>query len=236
MQVLVVEDEWLIRHGAVLNIRELQPQATVREAGSLAEAFEKLESFPKTDLVILDLKLPDSSGVTTLTKTRAFCEERKIPARIVVLSGSSERELVIEVLQGHATGFIVKARPQKEFADALSVTLNGSIYIPHPVLEFLGPSTAATTALRASTQANGYPACLTARQCEICDLLVDGLTYKEIAQVIAQRDNKPLAPNTVRVHVNNIADELGVTKNRKAGVMAALARLGIRSKRNGGAA
>ncbi len=229
MQVLVVEDNHAVRREIVSTLREMNPQLSVRQADSLQQTFETLAASPAIDLIILDLELLDSHGVDTLQRTREWCEQHEISARIVVLSGHDDRDLVVEVLRKHATGFIVKGVSADQFEDALSTTMKGRIYIPDKVLEFLLPSSEAMPKM--SERPDGsFPIGLTEREQEICGWLANGLTYKEIARKLSKRDGRPPAENTVRVHVNNIAQKFGVKKNAKAGVMAALARFRIRAK------
>jgi len=208
----------------------MDPNTRVLQADSLQQLMATLTGAGTTpDLIILDLELLDSHGVDTLQRTREWCEQHKIPARIVVMSGNNDQNLVIEVLKKHATGFIVKGVSADEFADALSTTLKGRIYIPDKVLDFLFPAPLSRPKMTDGADGANPPE-LTDRELEICGWLAGGLTYKEIARKLAKADGRPPAENTVRVHVNNIASKLGVKKNAKAGVMAALARFKITAK------
>jgi DNA-binding NarL/FixJ family response regulator len=227
MEFLVVEDDWLARGGIVKTLESLRPDSSIVAVSTLAEAFEALLQTPGTDLVILDLNLGATSGVETLVNFRAWCEERQIEPRVVVLSGAAtdDPSLVADVLANHGTGFILKGTSEEMFKHALGLTLAGGVFMPQEALRALAPRNPARP-----NDANGVgqPHNLTKKESEVAALLIQGLTYKRIAQVLTKRHSQAISENTVRVHVGNIAWKLGVTENVKAGVMAEIAKRGLK--------
>ena len=109
MRCLIVDDHPMTRDGTAMALRAADQDIDIREASSLTQAFELLAQLPDVDLVLLDLELDDSNGVDTLHAFKDWCEEHKVDARIVVLSGHCEPELVRDVVNHFATGFILKA-------------------------------------------------------------------------------------------------------------------------------
>jgi len=223
MRCLIVDDHPLTRDGTASALREADPDAEVVEAGSLAEALQALADHPDVELVLLDLELGDSHGAQTLRRLRASCEERELDTRFVVLSGHGEPELVREVVDDCATGFILKATSRKIFTQAIALTIAGGVYIPDVVLRHLD----AGVAVRPPAGAAVRPVQLTRREVEVAALLVHGYTYKRIAKELGHRDGKSISDHTIRAHVGNIAWKLGVTENAKSGVMAEIARRGL---------
>jgi DNA-binding NarL/FixJ family response regulator len=227
MRFLVVDDDWLTR-GVVKAIESIQPDAAVAEASSLHDAYVSLQENPGTDLVILDLNLRETRGIDTLVAFRSWCESQQIEPRTVVLSGAgdSNPDLVADVLTNHGTGFILKGTKAKVFEHALAMTVDGGVFIPEEILRSLAPRTTAepaADATSASTQPNFTP-----KEKEVAALLIQGMTYKKIAQALEKRHRQPISENTVRTHVGNMAWKLGVTINAKAGVMAEIAKRGLK--------
>ena len=226
MRFLVVDDDWLTRGGVVKAIESIQADAAVEEASSLDDAYVSLQENPAIDLVILDLNLRDSRGIDTLVEFRSWCENHHIEPRTVVLSGDDNPSLVTDVLANHGTGFIVKGAKSKVFEHALALTVEGGVFVPEEILRAMVPRSAESRASD-STAKPAQPN-LTPRETEVAALLVQGLTYKKIAQVLDRRHNKSISENTVRTHVGNMAWKLGVTTNAKAGVMAEIAKRGLK--------
>jgi DNA-binding NarL/FixJ family response regulator len=226
MHCLVVDDEWLPRGGTVRAVEAAKPDARVTEAASLQEAFAALESVRDIDLVLLDLNLGGTAGLSTLSSMRSWCEANDILPRIVVLSGAAEQqpELLLQVLEGSGTGFLEKSMPPRLFQAALLYTLNGGIFIPPRALEQLRQRTSPPPAASKPRQV-----ALTPREEDVVRCLIHGFTYKRIAMELTRRGGTQIEEATVRTHVNNMAWKLGVPDGikPKAGVLAAIASRGL---------
>src|SRR5687767_13324851 len=122
MRCLVVDDHPLTRDGTALALRSAVPDIEILEAGSLEQACDMLSQAPDVALVLLDLGLADSQGVDTLKALKAWMEPRTIDARVVVLSGECNAELVRDVIENHGTGFILKATSRAIFVNAVLLT------------------------------------------------------------------------------------------------------------------
>ena len=228
MQCLLVDDHPLIRGGMLLALRHLDPKVEAFEAESLAGAFAVLENQPRIALVLLDLNLGATVGIETLRAFRAGCDERDLSPRIVVVSGQAEPDLVREVIDHYGTGFILKTTSEAITRHALAITLEGGVYIPdllcHALTHDRGTGTATTPAIHDDPR----PPILTDRETQVAALLIQGMSYKKIALELEKRDKKPLSEHTVRTHVSNIAWKLGVQTTAKSGVMAEIARRGLK--------
>ncbi|MFC4310905.1 response regulator [Steroidobacter flavus] len=220
MHFLIIDDDFLARSGVVRTLETLSPGATVREAETLQDAFHMLEQAPAVDLVFLDLNLHHTQGIDTLVQFRGWCEARDMEPRTVVLSGAADNNLQLlnDVLANHGTGFIIKGTKAKVFESALTITIEGGIYIPEEFLKIGGKDPAPP-----KETLN-----LTPREKEVAALLIQGRTYKGIASELQKRHKQSVSDKTVRTHVGNIAWKLGVTASAKAGVMAEIARRGLK--------
>jgi DNA-binding NarL/FixJ family response regulator len=223
-----VDDDWLVRGGVVKALESIEPEAAIAEASSLDDAYVFLQENPATDLVILDLNLQESRGIDTLVEFRSWCEAQHIEPRTVVLSGAGDGDpnLVADVLANHATGFIVKGAKAKVFEHALAMTVEGGVFVPEEILRIIAPRPAVNRppdSAAGPAQPNFTP-----KETEIAALLIQGMTYKKIAQELEKRHKQRISENTVRTHVGNIAWKLGVTTNAKAGVMAEIAKRGLK--------
>jgi DNA-binding NarL/FixJ family response regulator len=224
MRCLIVDDHPMTRDGTAMALRAADSALEVFEAGSLRQAFELLERVADVELVLLDLDLDDSRGLDTLHSFKGWCDARDFDARIVVLSGHCEPELVRDVIGNFATGFILKASPQVIFKHAIALTIAGGVYVPEVVLRQM--DTAQSPGQTSNLQMR--PVSFTPREGEVASLLVQGYTYKRIARELERKDGKSISEHTIRAHVGNIAWKLGVTENAKAGVMAEIARRELR--------
>jgi DNA-binding NarL/FixJ family response regulator len=95
MRILVVDDHATFRLGVARLVEKLQPTASLLEAGSGSEALAILSRYPDTNVVLLDLDLPDHSGFDLMARIRA-----KVPrAAVVILSAYDQAPLVRQSLR-----------------------------------------------------------------------------------------------------------------------------------------
>ena|SRR5438132_1575657 len=227
MQCLLVDDHPLVRGGMLLALRHLDPKVEAFEAESLAAAFAVLESHPRVALVLLDLNLGATVGIETLRAFRAWCDERDLSPRIVVVSAQEDPDLVREVIDHYGTGFILKTTSEAITRHALAITLEGGVYIPDLLCHALTHDRGTTRATTRRRDDPGPPI-LTDRETQVAALLIQGMSYKKIALELEKQDKKPLSEHTVRTHVSNIAWKLDVQTTAKFGVMAEIARRGLK--------
>ena len=122
-----------------------------------------------------------------------------------------DESVIAEAIDGCATGFIAKGSSEEVFRSAIELTLAGAIYIPERYLR----------ARRRPGHSNDDPA-FTPRERQIAGLLIQGLTYKQIAKRLSE-PGKPLSDHTVRVHVQRMAWKLRVTDDPEKDNLAAKA-------------
>lgn len=205
MRILLVDDHRLLADALGGLIEARFPAWTVEQAGSLAEALARLDEH--TDLVLLDLGLPDARGVEAVQAVRAHAPQ----VRIVVLSADDHPDTVRASIELGASGFVPKRADSRELVQALSATLEGGVTLP-PTLLASWPRPASEPAVE-----------LTPRQLDVLRLLVEGQSNKAICRTLG------LSESSVKTHLEAVYRRLGVA-NRTQAVVAA-ARLGLRFTR-----
>jgi DNA-binding NarL/FixJ family response regulator len=173
-------------------------------------ALARLDSGLHADLMILDLQLPGSSGLDSLSTVR----NRHPEVPVLILSANDDPAIVRECIELGAYGFVPKAASSEEFNTALSLVLGGGVYLPPTSLSVAAPAT------RAQQDAwSRLGAHLTERQRQVLVGIVQGKPNKVIARDLG------LSDTTVKSHVAHILDAL-VVSNRTEAVYA-LARAGL---------
>jgi DNA-binding NarL/FixJ family response regulator len=206
VKILVVDDHALVREGLRQVLKGLEDNLEVLQAGTCMQAFALAQTHGDLDLVLLDYHLPDMNGLAAL----AIFGERHPELPIVLLSGSASPQIMRQVLQAGAAGFVTKSCVSDELLRAVRSVLSGDIYLPH---ELNG-----TGVLEAS--ASSDKPLLTQRQELVLRCLLDGLANREIAEQLH------VSEETVKTHVTAILRHFEV-QNRTQAVVAA-ARIGYR--------
>ncbi len=185
-RILLIDDHAMFRAGLSLVISTAIPGTTIFQAGSLDEA---ISSTPDdVDVVLLDIKLQGLSGLEGITLLK-----RKWPmVPVLMLSSQAEPETVRLALTRGAAGFVSKAETADKIVEAIHLVLRG---------HFSELSAPASSSLQRR---------LTPRQCEVLELLHQGLSNKLIARQLS------LSDNTVRRHVQDILEFFDVVSRAEA--------------------
>ena len=202
IRLVVVDDHPVVRHGLVSMLKYEQDMQVVGEAGDGAEAVRViLEHAP--DVVLLDLRLPQLSGIEVMKQTRA-----QVPhTRFLVLTTYDADEYIVPALSAGAQGYLLKDTMPDELTRAIRTLAAGG--------SPLEPAVAAK--LLTSMSAPQSEDELSARELEVLKLLVAGASNK----VIAAQLN--VSENTVKSHLSHIFDKLQV-QSRAEAVAVALQR------------
>lgn len=207
MKILVIDDHALIRQAMAGVLKKLRRDVVLLEAPNHAEAMARLAANADTELILLDLTLPDRDGFDVLAELR----ERYPDAAVVVLSAERDAEKVRRALDFGARGYIPKSAKADVIINALRLIMSGGIYIPPEILAG-GLSTppqphyAAADNPMASPEAAG----LTERQINVLALIMQGKNNKTICRALN------LAEPTVKNHVTAILRVLKVTSRTEA--------------------
>jgi DNA-binding NarL/FixJ family response regulator len=196
ISVLLVDDHSLVRQG-FRRILEDEPDLTVvGEAGDGREAVRLAQEL-KPVVIVMDCALPGMSG---LVATREILKNTPQQA-ILMLSMHSEETWVRQALDAGARGYVLKAAVDLELPAAIRKVAAGETV--------LDPQLSQSGALKGETSG-----ALTPRELEIVQLIVDGKSNKEIADILN------LSVHTIAVHRANIMDALGIHKTAELVVYA----------------
>jgi DNA-binding NarL/FixJ family response regulator len=195
MNILLVDDQPLLRQGvrSVLQFRWADVQIT--EAGSLGAVLEQPASIP-WDIIICDLDLPDGPGLEPVVRlVRAF---PNVP--LLVLAGQSEAEYARRTLELGAAGYLHKDRAASELNVALDRLLAGGRYISPVLAEYLADRAFSRIAPK------GYHR-LSSQEYRVMLQLAEGRRVQEIAVAMN------LSPKTVSTYRSRVLDKVGVSSN-----------------------
>lgn len=173
-------------------------------------AFELLADDSPFDLLLLDLSMPGMAGIGD---TKRFVK-RAGRTPVVILSAYCEPANVIRAIELGARGYILKSATDEVFKNAISLVLSGETYIPSVVISSVNKAAHPLPESLASLAAENPLRLLTQRQRDTLDLLMDGLSNKEIAR------NLGLLESTVKAHVKVILHKLKAANRTQAAMIA----------------
>jgi DNA-binding NarL/FixJ family response regulator len=195
---LIVDDHPLFREG-VKTLIEHTPQFTVvGEAGNGKEALAMAKAL-RPDLVLLDLSLPDQSGVEVTQQIRAFLPN----TRVIIVSMHSKVELISKAFQAGATGYVVKESATEKLVEGLEAVSKGEYFLDSALSQKV-VSKLVESSGKASKSVDARYESLTPREQQVLRLLVEGLSAKEIAEKLF------ISPKTVENHRTNIMNKLDI--------------------------
>ena len=206
--VLIVEDKYVIQRRLKIILSNLGYQDDVLLfANTVKEAYAVLQQQPIA-LALVDLGLPDGSGISIIEKIR----EQDAQALILVVSAWSTQDSLFRAIQAGATGYVLKERDDVEVALAIRSILRGGAPIdPFVAREILKQISIPAISL---TVEQNRPAAdqetLTQREQEILSLVAQGLSNREIAEQLC------VSRYTVESHIKHIYRKLSVSKRTKA--------------------
>jgi DNA-binding NarL/FixJ family response regulator len=194
IRVMVVDDHPMWRDAVTRDLTEAGYDV-VATAADGAQAL-RITGAARPDVVVLDLQLPDMSGVEVTRGLRAAHPA----ARVLVLSASGEQQDVLDAVKAGAVGYLLKSAARPEFLDAVRRTAGGdAVFTPGLAALVLGEF----RRLAAAPAGDGADAPrLTERETEILRMVATGMSYKQIAARLV------LSHRTVQNHVQNTLGKL----------------------------
>lgn len=208
MKILVIDDHVLVREGLKQVLRTLDENVEVLLAGTCAQGFSAALEHADIDLVLLDYHLPDMNGLDAL----AIFSRRHPDIPVLILSGSSDPQILHQVLQAGAAGYATKTSVNEELMNAIRCVLAGDIYVP--------PSSAQVFEQDYPLPSQTQPPLSPKQEQVLCELLA-GRSNPDIARLLSISDE------TVKSHVAAILRHFNV-QNRTQAVVAAT-RCGYRA-------
>lgn len=197
--VLIADDHSLFRTGLKHLVGQLFSEPEVLEATNYVEAMVAIKGDAQMSLILLDLRMPEMDGFTTLANL--VQEANGVP--VVVLSGSGELSDMQQCFAKGVMGYIPKSESPQVILSALRLVLSGGIYVPSEFVTAPGKGTSSEPSALSE---------LTGRQREVLNLLAEGESNKEIARCLS------VSEATVKAHLATILKILGA-KNRTQAVV-----------------
>src|SRR2546422_5686945 len=195
IRVLCVDDHPLLREGIAAIINSQPDMVLIADASNGTEAIQKFKEH-RPDVTLMDLRLPDISGVDSLMAIRADAPD----ARIIMLSTFEGDVEIQRALQAGARAYLLKNMPPKELVEVIRQVHAGKKRIPTEI--------AAHLAEHLSDEA------LTDREIDVLKHVAGGNRNRDIAERLF------ISEETVKVHIKHIMDKLGASDRTQAVAIA----------------
>jgi DNA-binding NarL/FixJ family response regulator len=211
LRVLVVDDHEVVREGLVALLDRRPGFSVVAQAGTVADALAAAKRF-EPDLVVMDVRLPDGSGIEACREIRA-----EMPTiRVVMLTSYPDEEAVLSAIVAGASGYLLKQIRARDLVSALETVGRGESLLDPAVTERV----LERVRRMAAGEAHDELAALTAQERKILLLVAEGKTNKEIAAEVY------LSDKTVKNYVSSILSKLDLERRAQAAAFVAKHRLG----------
>ncbi len=191
IRILSIDDHPLVREGIAAMINDQPDMQMVAQGATGKEAIQGFRQH-RPDVVLMDVRLPDMSGIDAMITIRS-----EFPAaRIIILTSSEGDAEMLRALKGGACGYMLKSMPPKDLLEAIRKVHAGKKGIPVEI---------------AARLANHYSdETLTEREIEILQQIAEGNRNKDIA------DKLFISEGTVKVHIKHIMGKLGANDRTQA--------------------
>jgi len=203
IRVLIVDDHEMVREGLMAMLRS-EPDFEVVGQTGYGEAVADLVEANRPDVVLLDARLPDISGVEVCRRLKVTHPQ----VAVVILTTYTDIELVEECLQAGARGYVVKDVERFSLKESIRAVSRGQAVLAPQVAGQI------IDRMRARHPDKGRPAGLNASQVAILRLISRGHSNREIAADVH------LSENTVKTHIQEIFRKLGVRNRVEAAILA----------------
>jgi DNA-binding NarL/FixJ family response regulator len=205
-RLLVVDDHEVVRQGLVALLDRRPNFQVVAEAGSVEEALAQAR-LHQPDIVIMDVRLPDGSGVEACREIRADLPD----TRVVMLTSFPDDEAVLSAIVAGAAGYLLKQIRARDLVSALEAVGRGESLLDPAVTERV----LARVRQIASGEIHDELAGLTPQERKILLLVAEGKTNKIIADEIF------LSDKTVKNYVSSILSKLNLERRAQAAAFVA---------------
>ncbi len=205
-RVLVVDDAPLFRTGlrAALTEADFDVVGEAEDAPSAVIEAERLQP----DIIVLDVLMPGQSGLEVVDKLLAAAPD----TRVVLLTVSESEEDLLSGIKAGARGYVIKDTPFPVLATAITdVVENGAVVSPRMASKLFN---VVQQMLRHRELTASRKPTLTGREIEVLQLVAQGYTSREIGEQLF------ISENTVKNHVRNILDKLGLHSRNEAVLFA----------------
>jgi DNA-binding NarL/FixJ family response regulator len=206
IRVVLADDHALVRAGVRALLEKIQGVEVLAEAGDGREALELIGKF-KPDVVLLDIAMPELSGLDVLRQTVTQLPNIKV----IVLSIHETEEYAVHALRSGAAGFLPKTAASVELELALKTVVRGGRYLSPQISKLSQSDQHSASDVRPMITE------LTPRQSEVLEMIARGLSTKDIARALK------ISAKTVETHRAQLMERLKIYE------VAGLVRYAIRA-------
>lgn len=208
IRVFLADDHALVLEGLRSLIEGEGDMAVVGTASDGDQVLEAVRAL-QPDVVVLDLQMPTLGGIACLQQIR----DQGLPAKVLILSAFYDGDTMQSALEAEADGFALKTEAPQQTVACIRQVYQGQLVFPQ----------AAKRWLRQQRQRPGPATDLSEREAEVLELVAAGMTNTQIAHKLKVSDN------TVKFHLQNIYQKLGVgNRTEAAGIYFKLRQEGRR--------
>jgi DNA-binding NarL/FixJ family response regulator len=199
IKILIADDHPVVREGLFAMLNREVDFDVVGEAKDGMEAVNKTKEL-SPDIVLMDLRMPDMDGVEAMRKIKSAMPDVKF----IILTTYSDDEYIFSGIEAGARAYLLKDAPREDLFKAIRAVYRGESLIQ--------PVVASKLLDRFSELSRGTPSGegLSARELEILQLMAKGAANKEISAQLS------IAQSTVKTHIANIFQKLGVNDRTEA--------------------
>jgi len=204
ISVLIADDHPMVRQGLRVFLELQSDIEVVGEAADGAQAAQLAQEL-RPDVVLLDLVMPGTDGVTAIE----LMAEAAVESKVLIVTSFGEHRTVVPAIRAGARGYVSKEVEPSALAAAIRAVAAGHVLLGPEVAAALLSGNASQT-----TEGAGADPQLTAREREVLDLIARGRSNREIARALT------VSEKTVKTHVSSVLMKLGVADRTQAALWA----------------
>ena len=204
LRVLLVDDHEVVRQGVKALLEAQDNMMVVGEAGSASDAVRRV-GYDSPDVVVMDVRLPDGSGVDACREVRS----RFPDVKVLMLTSYADEEALVSAITAGAAGYVLKRIDSDELVRSIERVGKGESLLDPEMTERLFRK------IRGEAEEDPLLGRLSPQERKILDLIAEGMTNREIA------DELFLAEKTVKNYVSNLLGKLEMKRRSEAAAYAA---------------
>ncbi|MFN8533685.1 MAG: response regulator transcription factor [Dehalococcoidia bacterium] len=209
IRIMLVDDHEVVRQGLKTLLERRDRLAIVAEAGTVEEAVREAQR-TAPDVIVMDVRLPDGTGVEACREIRA----ERPSTKVLMLTSYADEEAVFASLMAGASGYLLKQTRARDLVGAIETVATGGSLLD-PVVAERALQRIRAVAAGERTPEERQLGTLTEQERRILPLIAEGKTNKEIATELI------LSDKTVKNYVSSILSKLGLTRRSQAAAFAA---------------